>query len=65
MVKNIERLTCNMEDNKKLQYAKQECLTQIKNLNIEFICKGFFKINRPFLAVVSQDKPFCIALFDC
>lgn len=45
-------MTDGVEGNKRLHYAKQELLYQIKTMDIAFICKGFFKINRAFLAEV-------------
>lgn len=56
LIKNIEKLTFWAGDNEKLHFAKQELLSQINNLDISISGKGFFIINRQFLAGV---------IFDC
>lgn len=53
LIKNIEKLTFWAGDNDKLHYAKQELLSQINNLDISISGKGFFIVNRQFLAGVS------------
>lgn len=53
LIKNIERLTFWAGDNEKLHFAKQELLSQINNLDISISGKGFFVIDRQFLAGVS------------
>lgn len=56
LIKNIEKLTFWAGDNEKLHFAKQELLSQINNLDISISGKGFFVINRQFLAGVSLGK---------
>lgn len=56
LIKNIEKLTFWAGDNEKLHFAKQELLSQINNLDISISGKGFFVINRQFLAGVSLKK---------
>lgn len=63
LIKNIERLTFWAGDNEKLHFAKQELLSQINNLDISISGKGFFVIDRQFLAGVSH-KSFVIE-FSC
>lgn len=53
LIKNIEKLTFWAGDNEKLHFAKQELLSQINNLDISISGKGFFIINRQFLAGAS------------
>ncbi|XP_031626147.1 uncharacterized protein LOC116342606 [Contarinia nasturtii] len=50
LIKNIEKLTFWAGDNEKLHFAKQELLSQINNLDISISGKGFFIIDRQFLA---------------
>lgn len=52
LIKNIEKLTFWAGDNEKLHFAKQELLSQINNLDISISGKGFFTIDRQFLAGV-------------
>lgn len=54
LIKNIEKLTFWAGENDQLHYAKQELLSQINNLDISISGKGFFIINRQFLAGVSH-----------
>lgn len=55
----IEKLTyTTIGSNKKLQYAKDELLSQIINLDISFNGKGFFNINRQFLADVNLSSAY-------
>lgn len=53
LINNIEKLVFWPGDNDKLHFAKQELLSQIKNLEISINGKGFFNIDRQFLAGVS------------
>lgn len=52
LIKNIEKLSFWVGDNRKLNYAKQELLSQIKNLDISISGKGFFTVNRGFMGSV-------------
>lgn len=52
LIKNIEKLTFWAGDNEKLHFAKQELLSQINHLDISISGKGFFIIDRQFLAGV-------------
>lgn len=51
---NVEKLTFWIGDSKILQYAKEELLHQIDNLDISIHGNGFFKVDRKFLASVSS-----------
>lgn len=53
LIKNIEKLSFWADDNQKLSFAKHELLSQINNLDISISGKGFFIINRSFMAGVS------------
>lgn len=52
LIKNIEKLAFWAGDNQKLQFAKQELISQINNLDISISGKGFFTVNRQFMTRV-------------
>lgn len=52
-IRNVEKITFWASESRKLHIAKLELLTQIKNSPISVNAKGFFTIDRPFLAGVS------------
>lgn len=52
LIDNIEKLLFWPGDNDKLHFAKRELLNQIKNLDISISGKGFFTVDRQFLAGV-------------
>lgn len=53
IIKNIEKITFWAGDNQKIRFAKQELLSQINYLDISISGKGFFTIDRKFMAEVS------------
>lgn len=62
LIKNIEKLTFWAGDNEKLHLAKHELLSQINNLDLSISGKGFFTIDRQFLAGVSSFELINITL---
>lgn len=52
-VRNIEKITFWAYERRKFHIAKKELLTQIESLRISISGKGFFAVDRPFLAGVS------------
>lgn len=53
-IRNIEKLVFWAGDQHKLQFAKQDLIAQMNNLNISISGKGFFTLNRQFMAAVSS-----------
>lgn len=54
LVKNIERIAFWTVNDDKLHFSKLALLSQIHNLDISITGKGFFILNRQFLASVSE-----------
>lgn len=59
---NVEKLTFWVGGSNSLQYAKEELLLQIENLDISIMSNQFFKVDRKFLAgvssIVDKEKDF-------
>lgn len=56
LVEHIENLTFQAGENGKIHFAKQELLSQIKNLRFTISGNKFFILNRGSLANVSLDS---------
>lgn len=53
IIKNIEKLSFCASDCEKLHTAKQELILQVNNLDMAISGKGFFIINKEYIAGVS------------
>lgn len=53
-MKNIEKIAFWTNNDDKLYSAKLALLSQIENLDLSITGKGFFTLNRQFLANVSE-----------
>lgn len=54
LIKNVEEFVFWAGENAETHNAKQELIDQINNFNISIRAKGFFELNRRFLATVNS-----------
>lgn len=58
LVRNIEMMAFRAAGHEKLYFAREELLSQVKNLSISINSKGLFNIDRPFFSTVSENVSF-------
>lgn len=57
LIKNIEKMSFWASDCEQLHSAKQELISQISNLDMSISGKGFFIINKEYIAEVGDPSP--------